>query len=137
MSELKVKQENVVVAYNNATKEAKQVLLDIFGSDVLEPFKYEDLDDNEKKVLAAYSRLRRKAKEKFPDWKPDWTNNNQAKWRVWFEYKAGVGFVVGDSFCGRAGAYALCGSRLCFPSSKEAIEFATENIEDYNIILTQ
>ena len=137
MTELKVEKKNVVLAYNNAPKEAKKVLCDIFGRDTLEPFNYDELEENEKQVLAAFSRLRRKVKEKFPDWKPDWTNKNQKKWRVWFEYRAGVGLVVADTNYDLTSTYSFCGSRLCFPSSNEAIEFAKENIEDYNIILTQ
>ena len=134
--ELKVQKANALLAFQKAGKEARQVLCDIFGRDTFEPFKFEDLDEVEKKVIAAYSRLRAKAKEKRGSWTPDFTNSNQAKYFPWFKYKDGVGFVVAGTDSYWAYASTDVGSRLCFPTSEMAIEFAKENSEDYNTILS-
>ena len=135
MEELKVKKENALQAYNKASKETEEALRNMFGSETFEPFDFNALDENEKAVLAAYSRLRKKAKEKRGDWTPDYTNSSQRKWHVWFDYKVGVGFVVVGAISGFAVAVALVGSRLCFPTEQMALDFAKENIVDYRIIL--
>lgn len=130
-------EEKAVAAYNTATEETKKALRNIFGEDVLVPFSFDELDENEKAVLKAYARLRRKAKEKFSDWEPDFTNPRQYKYYAWFDYKAGLGFVVDGAGCDGTGTRTGVSARLCFPTSSDAIEFAKENIEDYNIILTK
>ena len=134
--ELKVQKANALLAFQKAGKEARQVLCDIFGRDTFEPFKYEDLDEIEQKVVAAYSRLRAKAKEKRGSWTPDFTNSNQSKYFPWFKFKVGVGFVVDGTHTTWTGTGTDVGSRLCFPTSEMAIEFAKENSEDYNTILS-
>lgn len=133
LTELKAK---ALLAFPKAGKETKQVLCDLFGRDTFESFKYEDLDEIEQKVVAAYSRLRAAAKEKRGSWKPDFTNSSQYKYYPWFKYIDGVGFVVGVTGTFWAFTRTDVGSRLCFPTSEMAIEFAKENSEDYNTILS-
>lgn len=59
-------------------------------------------------------------------WMPDYSNG---KWDKHYplvyakKNPAGVGFVVDDSFYGRTGTYAHCGSRLCFKEADSVIEF--------------
>jgi hypothetical protein len=132
--ELKVQKANAILAYKQAGKEGQKILRDIFGRDVFEPFNFDELDENERAVLAAYSRLRAKAKEKRGSWIPDYTDNNQRKYYTWFDYKGGVGFVVYDTSYGDTRTLTAVGSRLSFPTSEMAIEFANENLEDYNTI---
>jgi hypothetical protein len=136
MAELKVSKEKAEAAYNAASDEVKKAFRNLLG-DAIVPFNFNELPENEQEVLRAYARLRRKAAERFPEWKPDFTDRKVYKYYPWFDYKAGVGFVVGDTYYDGTNTYAHVGSRLCFPTSKDAIEFAKENIEDYNIILTQ
>lgn len=53
------------------------------------------------------------------EWKADWNNSNQPKWRPWFWMnKPGFRFI--DSYCTAALASALTGggSRLCFKDEK-------------------
>lgn len=52
------------------------------------------------------------AEEKAPA-DDDWSNSNQKKWRVWFEYKAGVGFVVNDTNYDNTNTNTNCSSHLC------------------------
>lgn len=134
--ELKVQKANAVNAYNNGSNAIKKVLCDIFGRETFEPFVFDEIDEVEKKVLAAYSRLRKKAKEKRGDWEPDFSNSNQKKYFPWLEYKQGSGFGFSDADCIYDYSGTHVGSRLCFPTSDMAMEFAKENLEDYNIIFS-
>jgi hypothetical protein len=98
---------------------------------------FDELDENEQAVLAAYSRLRKKAKEKRGDWTPDWSDDNQRKCYPWlkFEKGSGFGFSLTHYYYVRTGT--TVGSRICFPTSEMAMEFAKENLEDYNIIFSK
>lgn len=134
--ELKVQKANAILAYNKAGTETKEALCGLFGRETFEPFVFDELDEVEKKVLAAYSRLRKKAKEKRGDWEPDFSNRNQSKYYPWLEYKQGSGFGFSHPGYGYVCTATVVGSRLCFPTSEMAIEFGKENLEDYNIIFS-
>lgn len=136
MDQLKIDKAKAILAYEKAGKEAKQVLCDIFGRETFEPFKFDELDEKEKLVLAAYSRLRAKAKEKRGEWTPDWSNSNQAKYYPWLKFESGSGFGFSATDYDCVNTDTFVGSRLCFPTSGMAMEFAKENLEDYNIIFS-
>lgn len=132
--ELKVQKADAILAYNKAGAETKEALCGLFGRETFEPFVFDELDEVEKKVLAAYSRLRKKAKEKRGDWEPDFSNTKQNKYFPWLEYKQGSGFGFSFTYYYFDYTNTCVGSRLCFPTSDMAIEFGKENLEDYNII---
>jgi hypothetical protein len=67
----------------------------------------------EQEAINAYIKLRVIAKSLQEDWTADWSNSNQKKWRVWFEYKAGVGFVVNDTNYDNTNTNTNCSSHLC------------------------
>lgn len=155
---LQIKKKKAVTAYNNGDSKIKKMLEDLFGdktfkaiTDRIKTFedalaevgstpnqdillKYNGVDEE---VLAAqaYAKLRIIAKALQEGWKPDWTNRNEAKWRVWFEYKAGVGFVVYVTFYDYTDTLTSCGSRLCFPTSDMARYFGEQFIELHRIVL--
>ena len=73
-------------------------------------------------------------------WTPDWDNMDQRKYYPWFEISkedkgSGFGFSITGYRYGFS-SHAYVGSRLCFPTSEMAMEFAKENLEDYNIIFS-
>lgn len=71
-------------------------------------------------------------------WKPNWLDNNECKWRIWFEAKedknrpGGVGFSFGVS--GGDDSYTLFGSRLYCKTEAIADEVGNdpEILEYYN-----
>lgn len=151
----------LIQEYQHGDEKTKEALIRIAGpeifrgneiSDVIrkkfeEACKYQGLDpdevlhtgDNlnvEQQVSNAYTMLRILAKSKRDGWEPDWNDSSQYKYYPWFDYEAGVGFVVDGTRYADAYSGTGVGSRLCFPNREMAIEFAKENIELYRIILS-
>lgn len=98
------------------------------------PFEFDD-DFNPfyQEVVARY-KLSVIAKALQEGWQPDWSKAEN-KWYVWFEYKAGEGFVVADAGCARGNTRSGVGSRLCFPTSDMARYFGEQFIELHRIAL--
>jgi hypothetical protein len=67
-------------------------------------------------------------------WVPDWSDDNQRKYYVWYTYGSGVGFSCGDFSCDRASS--AVGSRLHFKSEELARYFASQFITDVNEYFT-
>lgn len=69
-------------------------------------------------------------------WIADWSNDEQKKWRCWFEWDTEISaFVFDDSDYVWTGTYAVVGSRLCFENSDKAEYFGQQFIELHNQIL--
>lgn len=84
---------------------------------------------SEKRAVNAYAKLLIIAKALQEDWEADYTDRNQAKWWCWFEFKAGVGFVVGDTVYGHSYSGTDVGSRLCMPTAELARYFGEQFID--------
>jgi hypothetical protein len=59
-------------------------------------------------------------------WKPDFTNENEPKYYIWWKFVKGKGFV--SYACGCYYALSHVGSRLCF-RSRELAEHAAKHFE--------
>lgn len=64
---------------------------------------------------------------------PDFSDCGQKKWFPWFTYeKATKRFVFSSTAYAPASAFANIGSRLCFKTSKRAMQFGKQFINLYN-----
>lgn len=152
---LSIDKSRLVKVYNESDNSTKQFLETLFGKREFVPItklvtSYEtacsqlgistelpfEFDDEfnpfYEEVVARY-KLSVIAKALQEGWQPDWTKRDEKKWYVWFEYKAGVGFVVADADYVRT--YTCVGSRLCFPTSDLARYFGEQFIELHRIVL--
>ncbi len=154
---LKIEKGLAVKEYNNGGTEEKALLEKLFGKKAFMPVmerikSFEDACEDqgikpedvlpyqgkitmEQEAINAYIKLRVIAKSLQEDWTADWSNSNQKKWRVWFEYKAVVGFVVIGTDCVYTYAGTYSGSRLCLPTSELARYFGEQFIELHRIVL--
>lgn len=99
------------------------------------------LPEKHQKSIIAYAKLIIAAQAFRKGWEPNWNDDNQVKYFPWFEVKAddkntgGTGFSV--VICDYWYTGADVGSRLCFPTSKMAIEFGEtfqELYKDYLLL---
>lgn len=69
------------------------------------------------------------------DWKADYSDSRQVKWRQWYKWKDGVGFVFdcSDAVCADAGTRS--GSRLDFANCDESDYFGKQFIELHRVAL--
>lgn len=74
------------------------------------------------------------------NWSPDWSNGKWDKYYSWAWLKknpAGVGFVVGVTYCDYARARTGVGSRLCFKSSELVQYFNTQFADLLQIVMAE
>jgi hypothetical protein len=67
------------------------------------------------------------------DWKPDWSNQEQPKWFIWWDMSGPVPSLDDVDIFYR-GSY--CSSRLCFESSEKAKHAANNFAAEYKEFLT-
>ncbi len=106
MKNLKISPETAIKLYPTASPEFKIMLEETFGIDLLKPktlFKkikaYEDVcrELSESSETCPYKQMKQIERLFNGDWRKDWSNSNQKKWRPWFQYKAGLGLVFDSS----------------------------------------
>jgi len=103
---------------------------EITGDNPNDPrFNTSDEDDNInrrlKVVMKAYN----------GDWKPDWNNNSQRKYYIYWEFVSGAGFRLG--YVCHVYSYSSVGSRLSFESYEKAEHAATKMTSFFNQYLIQ
>jgi len=124
--------ESLKKAYNNGCDDVKEVLKNLYGTEVFEngeiktfedACKVLDIDDYEKlpnkdeKSIDAHRKLIVIARALNGGWTPDWNDSSQKKWYPWFKMSSGFGFYYSNWTY--TAAY-FTGSRLCFKSEKLA-----------------
>lgn len=157
MTTLQIEKSNALNAYQNGDTKEKGLLERLFGKNTFLspieriktfedacvelgitteiPFEFDDEQNSFFDEVVTRYKLSVIAKALQEGWKPDWKNSNEAKWYVWFKYKAVVGFVVYDAYYGRTDSHSTVGSRLCFPTSELAKYFGEQFIELHRIVL--
>jgi hypothetical protein len=66
-------------------------------------------------------------------WKPNWSNSNEYKHYIWFEFKKSVGWVV----CAFADCCFGCGGEVAFYKSKKISHFVSKTfLKEYREFLT-
>jgi hypothetical protein len=150
---IQVKQSDAVAEYQKATKAGKALLEKLFGKETF----IQDLTDRVKSfedacgilgitvssVLSkydtpdeiAYKKLKIITKVLNNGWTPDWSDDDQAKYFPWFEWKSKSS---GFSFLSVNDYYTLTdsSSRLCFHSRELAEYAAKQFLALYNEFLT-
>jgi len=92
------------------------------------------LRDTDSPYIIALKKLLHIRRAMCPDFKVDWTNSNQRKWRPWFNLSSGFGFD--DSVYGFTDAHTDCGSRLCLPTEEISDYFGKQFIDLHEILIT-
>lgn len=156
--ELKAQKPDVLLAYRNANSETKTTLENIFGADIFN----QDPTGRIKTFEDALAELNLKREDVLPYLDPktprqvranaremldviaealrngielDFNDSSQKKWRVWFEKRSGVGFVVGFAYCDDTYTGTGCGSRLSLQDEKTALYFGNQFLDLHNIVL--
>lgn len=157
--ELKIESANAIRAHRNGGKEVKATLEQIFGDAIFKTH----ITERIKSVVDALDALGLSVEDVTPFKSPkthrqhvanvraqldviaealqdgfvaDYSDRTQQKWYVWFEWKSGVGFVVGAADCVSAYTCTDVGSRHSFPDAKTARYFAEQFIDLHRIVLT-
>ena len=139
MKTLEIKKDAALEAYKNASKEGRKLLKDLFGNyqftsitehiktfeDVLEELNLSPIDFEARCEYleideVAYRKLRLIVQCLNEGWKPDFTDNNQAKYYPWFEVNT-AGAAFASSYSAPSITIAAFGSRLCFKSRELAL----------------
>lgn len=149
-TELKVSKVNALKAHRSADKDGKLLLENLYGKEV---FQNKDVRDRIKTFEDALAETGRPNVPDFlevpedmrayfvaqykmsviaealnEEWTPDWNNDNERKWRVWFNMSPSA-FAFGDSDYDCSAANAGGGSRFCFKSEKLAIYCAKQFLD--------
>lgn len=160
MKNLEITQSNALKAYKEADENGKSLLVNMFGKEVfsqkitdrIKTFKdaCDEIGEDPNEVLPYKAP---KNKRQFAmndiamldviaaalkgDFEADWSDNNEYKWRPWFEYKASLsGFGFSRSGCADSCATTFVGSRLCMPTEELSNYFGKQFIEIHNRVLT-
>lgn len=147
MAELKINEAKAKALYPTASDEFKKELEKTFGESTFRPKEYEKIksyedacamegvdpqkylpypdaktDDDELANLQRMLSLIYKWINKLDgDYKADFNNHNQEKWRCWFEWDSKTsGFGFGGTSYGHSSTFTFVGARLCNSSSKTA-----------------
>lgn len=150
---IEITQDNAQAAYNQADAAGKEVLAKLLGrhnviGNIMELVKtYEDaclvLGKDPQANLAhqnpvtaeqVWENDARRARTIIAalngDWKADYSNSDQRKWRVWFEYDPSLRrFRFLDTYCGYTIADAGTGARLAFKDEATAKYYGTQFAE--------
>lgn len=156
--ELKVQRANAIRAHRNGGKEVKTTLENIFGAEIFN----QDPTERIKTFEDALAELNLKREDVLPYLDPktprqvranaremldviaealrngielDFNDSSQKKWRVWFEKRSGVGFVVADANAYWSNARTDVGSRLSLQDEKTALYFGNQFLDLHNIVL--
>jgi hypothetical protein len=103
-----------VKSFEDACKE-----LGVRPSDIVLPS--DDVDES------AYKKLKVIILALNEKWRPDWTNDNEYKYYIWFDLSSGSGLSF--DYVDVQYSYSFVGSRLCF-KSRELAEYAAKTFLD-------
>ncbi len=146
----------ILEAYEKGDQQQKNLLENIFGTDLFNPSEpvwltdlrqacndlgidfetvlpYKEPVGNEQEALNAYAALRILAKWHRKGWEPDWNNASTGKYYPVFRDAEGFGIygiTLGSVVFGMASA-------LYFDSTETARDFATSYIDLYRIVCTK
>jgi hypothetical protein len=147
METLQIKKEDAIKAFDSATKNQKELLINLFGKktflkSVQERIKtmddvYSELGvtsdeySNIPFYVKAFIKVCQIAESLNEGWQPDWSNSNEYKYYPWFSnFVSGSGFACDDYGCNDSDT--SIGSRLCF-KTEELAQYAGKQFEkEYN-----
>jgi hypothetical protein len=156
METLQINKSNAVKAFNEADKSGKDLLANLFGSEVFTPKKitdrvksYEDACIVMKvnpydylpydcpatpfeKSINAFAKLQVIAQALNEGWQPNWDNTSEYKYYPWFKIQGG--FAYHYVFYCYSNSYV--GSRLCFKSSALAEYAGKQFLDLYKTYMT-
>lgn len=151
MKNLKITSEAVAKAYRKASADGKNMLREMFGSqmplsedvkDIVKSFndacallgintnlpEVSALPEKHRRAIRANYKLIIIAEALNDRWVPNWNDANECKYFPWFTVNtAGLGFST--TFYATTYAYATVGSRLCFKNRDLAIYFGQQFID--------
>jgi hypothetical protein len=151
MQTLQIDKANARKLFSTASPEFKQMLVDTFGekffqqkiTDRVKTFEdacevlglYSDsvTQDDDTIDEAAYKKLKVITKALNEGWTPDWSNENQYKWYLYFKM-SGFGFSHTTDVLWHS--HTAVGSRLCFKSSELAEYAGKQFVSIYQDFLT-
>ncbi|MCU6767358.1 hypothetical protein OCV73_00075 [Barnesiella propionica] len=152
MKTLQIDESKAKIIYNTASPELKIMLEDTFGKEffsqkVTDRIKtYEDACEelgidpiNESfsfingftKDEIAYRKIKTITEALNEGWKPNWNDENQKKWMLWFYPNSSSGFVFYSVGYGYLDASTGSGLRLCFKSAELAEYAGKQFLEIY------